>query len=350
MAVSPDMAANVAKELLDTYLAAERLMLQAVASRLARGIDTDGWAEAKLAETVALRRELERIVRTLEDATPRQISRAIERAYSIGTAAAGNDLVATGRVAIAFTGGGEGVAIRLLARELSGTLSQVAFNALRSAEDAYRDVVVEAARQVSIGTQTRRQAAQAALNAFGERGIAGFVDAAGRNWDMASYTEMAVRTTSGRAAVAGHADKLADSGLDLVQVSDAPEECEICRPWEGRILSLRGRTPNRPTLAEAEAAGLFHPNCRHSIGLYDRRVTTVPKRTADPEGDRQRQRQRYLERKVREWKRREVVALSPAETERARAKVREWQGTLRGFVAEHARKRLRYREQISAAR
>lgn len=350
MAVSPDMAANVAKELLDTYLAAERLMLQAVARRLARGIDTDGWAEAKLAETVAMRRELERIVRNLEDATPAQIRRAIERAYGLGTAAAGNDLAATGRVAVAFTGGGEGVAIRTLASELYGTLSQVGLASLRATEDIYRDVIFDATRQVSVGTLTRRQAAQSALDVFASRGISGFIDAAGRNWEMATYAEMAVRTSAGRAAVAGHGDKLADSGLDLVQVSDAPEECEICRPWEGRVLSLRGRTPNRPTLADAEAAGLFHPNCRHSIGLYDPRVSTIPKRTADPEGDRQRQQQRYLERKVREWKRREVASLSPAAEEKARAKVREWQGNLRGFVAEHDRKRLRYREQIARAR
>lgn len=350
MAVSPDMAQNTAKQLLDTYRQAEELMLAAVARRLARGIETEGWAEAKLAQTGALRRELERINARLDDLTPRQVEAAVTRAYGIGTAAAGNDLAATGRTAIAFTGGGDGVAIRILAREAAGTLSQVGMNALRATEDIYRDVIFEASRQVSVGTLTRRQAAQRALNSFAQRGITGFVDTAGRNWDMASYTEMAVRTTAGRAAVAGHADKLAESGLDLVQVSDAPEECSICRLWEGRILSIRGRTRNYPTIADAEAAGLFHPNCRHSIGLYDRRVSTIPKRTADPEGDRQRQQQRYLERKTREWKRREAVALSPQEAEKARGKVREWQGSLRSFVAENDRKRLRYRESVTGAR
>ena len=39
-------------------------------------------------------------------------------------------------------------------------------------------------------------------------------------------------------------------------------------PWEGKILSLTGKTPNFPTLEEARAAGLFHPNCRHAYGLH----------------------------------------------------------------------------------
>lgn len=351
MPVSPELAENLAKELLAAYTQAETTMLEAVARRLARGIEEPGWAEAKLAQTQVLRRELERVVAGLDAATPAQVEAAITRAYARGQAAAGLDLEATGRIAGAFTGsGGDAVAIRILARETQGALSQIGPHALRATEDVYRSVIFEASRGVATGVDTRRVAAQRALNRFTERGITGFVDRAGRNWDMASYTEMAVRTTSGRAAVAGHADKLAAEGLDLVQVSDAPEECRICRPWEGRILSLRGRTIEHPTLSEAESAGLFHPNCRHSVSLYDPRISTKPERTADPEGDQQRQQQRYLERQVRTWKRREAVALSPTEAAKAKGKVREWQGSLRGFVSTHDRKRLRYREQIGRAR
>lgn len=350
MPVSPDMAEALAKELLDTYTQAEAEMLRAVARRLERGISEPGWAEAKLAETAVLRRELQLIVNQVDSQTPTQIEKAITRAYGRGAAAAGTDLQATGRIAGAFTGAGDGIAIRILAREAHGVLSQVGLFALRATEDVYRDVIFSATRGISVGTQTRLGAAQRALNSFADRGITGFVDSAGRNWDMASYTEMAVRTTSGRAVVAGHADKLSAEGLDLVQVSDAPEECRICRPWEGRVLSLRGRTEGYPTLQEAEAAGLFHPNCRHSIGLYDRRITNVGRRTADPEGDAERQKQRYLERQVRSWKRREAVALSPEEATKARAKVRDWQGDLRSFVDQNDRKRLRHREQIGSVR
>lgn len=350
MPVSPDMAEALAKELLATYAAAESDMLRVVARRVAAGIDEPGWAEAKLAETQRLRRELQRIVAQLGQLTPAQVEAAIAKAYGIGQAAGAADLEATGRISTAFGATGEGVAIRTLTLEAVGTLSEVGLRALRAAEDIYQAVVDEATRSVLVGTQTRRQAAQRALDAFAHRGITGFVDAAGRNWEMSTYTEMAVRTTSGRAAIAGHADKLADAGLDLVMVSDSPEECEMCRPWEGAVLSLRGRTPGYTTLSEAEGAGLFHPNCTHSVGLYDPRFTLPLTRTANPAGYAQRQQQRYLERQIRTWKRREATAIDPAASRRAKAKVREWQSTLRSFVAENDRKRLRYRESVTGAR
>ena len=42
----------------------------------------------------------------------------------------------------------------------------------------------------------------------------------------------------------------------------------MCAPRNGKVLSLTGQTPGCPTLAEAEGAGLFHPNCRHASSLY----------------------------------------------------------------------------------
>jgi len=41
----------------------------------------------------------------------------------------------------------------------------------------------------------------------------------------------------------------------------------MCEPWQGQILSARGETPGYDTVADAEADGLFHPNCRHAINV-----------------------------------------------------------------------------------
>jgi len=53
-----------------------------------------------------------------------------------------------------------------------------------------------------------------------------------------------------------------------VKVSTHLGACELCQPWQGKILSFTGKTEGYPTLEEARAAGLFHPNCRHAYGLY----------------------------------------------------------------------------------
>ena len=66
----------------------------------------------------------------------------------------------------------------------------------------------------------------------------------------------------------GTANRLVEQGHDLVKVSTHRGACEKCVPWQGKVLSITGKTSGYPTLEEAKAAGLFHPNCRHAYGLY----------------------------------------------------------------------------------
>jgi len=87
-------------------------------------------------------------------------------------------------------------------------------------------------------------------------------------WNMRTYTEMVARTTTMEAHLQGTANRLVEQGHDLVKVSTHRGACPLCEPWQGEILSITGKTKGYPTLEEAKAAGLFHPNCRHAYGLY----------------------------------------------------------------------------------
>ena len=40
-------------------------------------------------------------------------------------------------------------------------------------------------------------------------------------------------------------------------------QCELCIPFNGKILSINGKTPGYMTIQEAALHGLFHPNCDH---------------------------------------------------------------------------------------
>ncbi|MBS1838718.1 MAG: hypothetical protein JST64_13580, partial [Actinobacteria bacterium] len=74
--------------------------------------------------------------------------------------------------------------------------------------------------------------------------------------------------------------------------------------------------------------------------------------TADPEGDRLRQEQRRLERRIREAKRR-VAAAEPfgdPELGRAKARLQQRQADMRKFVADHDRKRFPEREKLRSAK
>jgi hypothetical protein len=218
---------------------------------------------------------------------------------------------------------------------------------LRTTMDGYRSVIAETADQVLLGAQTRRQAAQAALTRFAARGITGFIDKAGKHWTLESYTEMAMRTSTGHAAVQGYSDRLAADGLDLVIVSDAPRECPLCRPHEGKVYSLTG-AGGYPSLESARSEGLFHPGCRHSVSLYQEGITRPMGDVADPEGYEATTKLRYLERKVRESKRMEAAAMDDAARLKAMRRKRSYQAKIREHVSTTSAKRQPHRERLGA--
>jgi hypothetical protein len=259
-------------------------------------------------------------------------------------------------------------AIQALAGELSQRLSSTHLRLLRWDQDVYRDVVARTSVvDVLAGTKTRLRAAQTTWEQFLARGVTGFTDKSGRNWELASYVEMATRTATAHAAVEGQLDRLAEDGRDLVIVSNAPQECKLCRPWEGKVLARTSGTGRihvphtltgelttvhvAGTIATATLAGLMHPNCRHSLSAYLPGVTTAPTHTEDPDGDAARQRQREIERAIRRWKLRAAGALTDEAKAAAHAKVRQWQAVMREHLADHrGLRRLSGREQIGVAR
>lgn len=93
-----------------------------------------------------------------------------------------------------------------------------------------------------------------------------FVDRAGRTWDTETYLMMNIRTNSMKVFNESIQAQVVEGGDDLVRVTSGGDpECRLCFPWEGRILSVTGRTKGLPTVEQAKAAGLFHPNCTHHL-------------------------------------------------------------------------------------
>ena len=374
MPVSPELAEGLARRTVDVYAELERALLALLADRLGRGLDSPAWVEQKLAgvrEVLAAARALVEQART--DAAG-EVRAAIAAAYDRGGSSALVDLARLGAAEQRPKLLDNRRAVDALAAETVDTLAPVHSRVLRAIEDAYRFVIASVAPRVAAGVDTRRQATQRALDRFALAGVRAFTDRAGRTWELATYAEMAVRTSTGRAAVAGHVDRIAARGLSLVYVSDAPQECELCRPWEGKVLVIgelaesdqlaalpaaggtvdarnpvTGRTVSvdvAGTLESARLAGFQHPNCRHSVAAYLPGVTRLPTDTADPEGDADQQKLRRLERHVREWRRREAAAVDPAAQARAARFARAWQAAIRQHVATSSAKRQPERERI----
>lgn len=306
--MTPEEALRLAKTVADIYSEAVAEILQAMGRATARGATEPDWARQRLAELLPLRREAQRIVARAQAAAEGAVVSVVEDAYSGGRL---SPLTSPGMVATNQR------AVQMLARQTVGLIEETGPRVLRWTDDAYRQIIAEtAAPSVVTGTLTRVQAAQKALDRFATQGVTGFVDKAGRNWALESYTEMATRTAAGQSFLAGTIDRFEENGNNLVIVSNSPEECSLCREYEGKLLSLDGVAPTdlpagftyMGTVADARDAGLFHPNCTHRIHAFNPDLTEPYGNTENPEGDRLRQRQRALERGVRDAKRKYAAA------------------------------------------
>lgn len=337
----PELALRLAKTTADLYGRAVDELLALVARRLARGIDQPGWAERKLMEQLALRDEARQVVERLVTLGPDAVRDAVTGGWLAGARQPEPGIPAV--FGVTNTRAVDAIVTETIARVRS-THTQI----LRAVDDMYRSVIAEASSLATTGTITTRQAAQQAMARFADQGITGFVDSAGRRWTLDAYAEMATRTAVGRAQVAGTLDRFEAAGRDLVIVSDHLGECSHCRPFEGRVLSLGGTPPGTKladgavvmtTVAEAQAQGLLHANCRHTLGAYIVGLTKpMPGPTADPRGEALRAEQRRLERGVRRWRRRELTAMTPEAERQAKTKVREWRRALKAHIDTHGLK------------
>lgn len=359
MPIRPDDAAILAKQVREIFVEAETILLGKLARALAQGIDEPDWVERKLLATRAVMADIDRTLIALQNGTPGAVERAMNLAYNRGIATAGGELTEAGLGTGAFDEIQPTGAVAALTRDTMGRIEPMVFQIQRATSDLYRQVVNQTAAQVLTGTQTRREASRATLVRLAQAGITGFRDKSGRRWEMASYAEMAVRTSSAQAMLQGHTDRFSELGVDLVQVSDAPEECRICRPFEGKVLSLSGSAVGErlsdgvrvyDSLTAARSSGLYHPNCRHSHSIYLPGVTKRRTDTEDVEGAELREQQRAFERRVRELKRQDAIdhEMGGAQAAATRGKLRAKQAEFATWREANGRKNLAYRTNINA--
>jgi len=101
------------------------------------------------------------------------------------------------------------------------------------------------------------------INFIAEDSWVGFVDAAGRKWDLLNYTEMLTRTKIAEAVSRGTENRLIENGLDLVYIVTSPACNDWCLFYAGKVFSISGTSKDYPPLSEAPNGGTpFHPRCR----------------------------------------------------------------------------------------
>lgn len=143
---------------------------------------------------------------------------------------------------------------------ITGRLNDLAAGLHRQIQVEYGLVALRSS--VAGALAVSRKLESRAPNVVTSEGNAGFVDRAGRMWNVEAYAEMLMRTETRSAHTVGVLAFMADAGQDLVRVSSHDHLEDECSPYDGQVYSLSGTDQRYPPLDEVPP---FHPNCLHVL-------------------------------------------------------------------------------------
>lgn len=225
---------------------------------------------------------------------------------------------------------------------------------LRMADDVYRQTIFKSHVYLQSGSTTLNKAIDMATKDFLDKGFNCITYKNGNRVNIASYAEMALRTAGQRATLMGEGTKRDEWGIHLVAVTAHSNTCELCLPWQGKILIddvYSGGSKDDgdySTLSEAMAEGFMHPNCRHTITTYFEGITQLPKPVDNEkalDNYEAEQNQRNMERQIRKYKRIASGSCDFNNINNANAKVKDWQGKLRQHMKDNPQLRRDYNKE-----
>lgn len=231
--------------------------------------------------------------------------------------------------------------LEALIETVNKDLNKAQYSVLRKMDDVYRQTIFKSHMYLQNGIKTLPQAIDMATKDFLAKGIDSIVYKNGARVNIVSYAEMCLRTANHRATLLGEGKKRDEYGIHTVVVSAHANTCKMCEPWQGKVLiddvfshgtKLDG---DYRLLSEAVTAGLLHPNCRHSITTFFPGITNLPKVPDGKEAIKlyeAEQKQRYLERQIRKWKRIESGSVDARNVNNASNKVKYFKSELRKLL------------------
>lgn len=215
---------------------------------------------------------------------------------------------------------------------------------LRKMDDVYRQVIYKAEVNMAAGAKTLNQAIDMATKEFLEKGINTIEYSDGRRVTISAYAEMALRTASQRATFLGEGKKRDEWGVYTVLMS-AHDNCSpMCLPYQGTVMiddvytsiskedaAKLSKETEYGLLSDAMKNYAFHPNCRHTLATFFPGISSVPKPVEDDKAVERydaEQKQRYMERQIRKYKRLQAGSVDEVNELRYKKKVKEWQNRL----------------------
>lgn len=248
--------------------------------------------------------------------------------------------------------------LETVVKDVKTDMNIARYAAAQRAGSIYEDIIRQADVMFQAGTLTMYQAIEQAANQAAAAGLNCIEYKNGRRVNVASYVEMALRTSAHRAALTAQGAKRDEWGIHTVTSPTLHSTCESCLQWQGKILIddvySSGTREDGPYLMVSEAikppSHFLGPNCRHPLVTYIEGVTQITKQSPLDQTRKSyesEQAQRAIERQIRRWKRAEAIAVTDEQGEHARRQVRLWQAQMRKHLKENPQlRRIPQREKL----
>ncbi len=223
--------------------------------------------------------------------------------------------------------------VNALIKVVNNDLKTANTGALRMINDQYRQIIHRSAFFVGNGVMTEKQAVDEASKNFLAAGLNCIEYSDGRRVNIASYSQMAIRTASLRAHLMGEGDFRKSIGRTLVQATSHGGACPICKKWEKHIfiddVYSGGTKDDGPymLLSTAMEQGFLHPNCRHGLTTYYPELEEDDEEVEEPISQEQEETQEQLNyaiRNVRKYRRLEKGSLDYSNIIKYIVKREEW--------------------------
>lgn len=219
---------------------------------------------------------------------------------------------------------------------------------LRMTDDVYRQTIFKAQMFYNTGAGTLWKAVDMVTKDFLSAGINCVEYRNGARVNVASYSEMALRTANKRANLMGSANKRMEYGIHTVKVSSHNSACPMCIQWQGKVYiddvygagtKEESKASGYPLLSEAVKGGMFHPNCKNGCSTYYEGINQPPKEPTKEEVEEMtrrynlEQRQRECERNIRKYKRLENGSIDADNIAKYADKRKQWTNEYNKLIA-----------------
>ena len=233
--------------------------------------------------------------------------------------------------------------IKAVIDDVSRDMTKARYAALNRMGSGYNEILRRADVFYQTGTMTLQQAVDMASKEFLTAGLNCVEYENGRRVNIATYVEMALRTSARRAQMTAEGAKRDERGEFLVISPALATTCKACYKYQALVMIDDVFAHGKPDgkhllLSKAIADDFLHPNCRHPLVTYFEGITQIPDNSpydqtkSNYEAE---QRQRMIETMIRRYKRLRDGSVDPANIAKYDLKVSQWEGLLRRHLAQN---------------